>query len=300
MFETPILFLIFNRLDTTIKVFEAIKKQKPKYLFIAADGSRKDKAGEFEKCQETRDIVMNGIDWDCEVKTLFRSENLGCGRAVSSAITWFFENVEEGIILEDDCLPNPDFFSYCSVMLEHYRKSEQVMFISGDNFQDGIKRSKYSYYFSAYSHVWGWASWKRAWDNYSFTLSELTEHDFDETLKFYFSNKAEQKYWKTIFLKMKEGMIDTWDYQVNFSVWSQKGVSIIPNVNLVTNIGFGQEATHTNGNSKSSNLPTGNILPISHPSNFFINSKADKFFYKNNIQSLNLFHRISNKFKRLL
>jgi len=280
MFKTPILFLVFNRPDTTARVFQTIKAQEPKFLYVAADGPRDNKTGEFEKCEETRKIVIENIDWPCEVKTLFREKNLGCGKAVSSAIAWFFENVEEGIILEDDCLPHPEFFSYCTIMLEHYRYSNEVMFIGGDNFQVGKKRGNYSYYFSKYSHVWGWATWKRVWNNYSFTLEDFSEIDFDRTLKRHFSKNEELKYWKDLFLKMKQTKIDTWDYQVNFAIWKQNGVSVIPNVNLVSNIGFGSGATHTTENTSVANLMTDNILPISHPPFIEINRKADQFFFK--------------------
>jgi hypothetical protein len=168
MFEicnTPVLFLIFNRPNTTEQVFEAIAKAKPRCLFVAADGPRTDKEGEAEKCQAVRDIIKR-VDWDCEVKTLFREQNLGCKEAVSSAITWFFEQVEEGIILEDDCLPSDSFFSFCAELLEKYRDDKRIMMISGDNFQDGIQRGDASYYFSSVPWIWGWATWRRAWRLY--------------------------------------------------------------------------------------------------------------------------------------
>jgi len=182
-FNTPILFLVFNRPNTTQRVFNVIRQVKPKQLFVAADGPRRDKGADEEKCEATREIVKQ-IDWDCEVKTLFREENLGCGKAVSSAITWFFENVEEGIILEDDCLPNLDFFGYCEELLDRYRDNREVMFIGGDNFQKGKKWGDASYYFSAYNHVWGWATWKRTWDIYDFKLDSINENDIDSILNY--------------------------------------------------------------------------------------------------------------------
>ena len=135
-FSTPILFLIFNRPDVTKCVFEEIRKQKPQYLYLAADGPRANKPGEYEKCILAREVVLEGIDWNCELKTLYRDENLGCGKAVSEAITWFFEHVEEGIILEDDCLPNNSFFTFCSELLDRFRTTDKIMHISGNNFQD--------------------------------------------------------------------------------------------------------------------------------------------------------------------
>ena len=144
--KTAVLFLIFNRPDTTKQVFEAIRKSKPPRLYVAADGPRTDKSGEAEKVEQVRRIAMQ-VDWNCEVKTLFREENLGCGKAVSSAITWFFKNEEEGIILEDDCLPNQSFFWFCEELLERYRDDMRIMAVSGDNFQKGLARNEFIYYF---------------------------------------------------------------------------------------------------------------------------------------------------------
>ena len=172
MIDTPLLFIIFNRPDVTLRVFNELKKQKPKYLFIAADGPRAGFEDDIDKCKRVREVVLNEIDWDCEVKTLFRDLNLGCGHAVSGAIDWFFENVEKGIILEDDCLPNKSFFYFCENLLESYKENDEVFAISGANFQDK-KIGKASYFFSKYLYVWGWATWRRAWENYDFDLSGL-------------------------------------------------------------------------------------------------------------------------------
>jgi len=299
MFNTPILFLIFNRQDTTTQVFEAIKNIKPAHLYIAADGPRMAKPCEFEKCQETRNIVLNGIDWDCEVKTFFRDDNLGCGKAVSSAITWFFENVEEGIILEDDCLPHPDFFPYCATLLERYKDNSQIMFIGGGNFQNGIQRGDSSYYFSAYSHVWGWASWRRAWEKYDFTLESISYEKFEDILSIYFQSEKVKESWKLIFNKMKNNMIDTWDFQLAFSIWANNGICIIPNVNLISNIGFGEDATHTLAISEVANMPTLGIIPLQHLQNILIDKKADKYYFENFV-SKSIFKRIVSKIKRLL
>ena len=157
-FNVPILLIVFNRLNTTQKVFEKIKEVKPKKFFIAADGPRKNKEGEKEKTGEVRKFILENIDWDCEVKTLFRDENLGCGKSVSGAITWFFENVEEGIIFEDDTVPDKSLFNFCEAMLNKYRLENEIKIIGGVNFQDGIKRGDASYYFTRICHIWGWAT----------------------------------------------------------------------------------------------------------------------------------------------
>ena len=167
----PVLFLIFNRPETTIQVFSAIKKAQPNRLYIAADGPRPEYPDEVNHCKIARTIATN-VDWDCEVKTLFRDQNLGCRLAVSQAIDWFFEQEPEGIILEDDCLPNQSFFWFCKELLEKYRNETRIMHIGGTNFQFGKNRTNYSYYFSRYAHIWGWASWRREWKYYDEKLKK--------------------------------------------------------------------------------------------------------------------------------
>ncbi len=279
MYNIPILFIIFNRLDTTEQVFEQIRKQKPKYLYIAADGPRKNREDDIENCRKTREIV-NKIDWDCELKTLFREENLGCGKAVSGAITWFFENVEMGIILEDDCLPHEDFFPYCEELLIQYKDNKEVKMISGDNFQNGIKRGDASYYFTAYTHIWGWASWRRTWQEYDFSLDDISTKEFKKSLRYYFNSWQERQVWLDKFILMKKKSIDTWDFQLSFNVWKRKGINIIPNVNLISNIGFGECSTHTiDDNNVLSNIPSQSISPINHPDLISINKEADRYSF---------------------
>lgn len=276
--ETPILFLIFNRPDTTQEVFEAIRKAKPSRLYVAADGPRHDKAGEESRCAETRKII-EGVDWDCEVKTLFREQNLGCKNAVSSAITWFFEQEEEGIVLEDDCLPDHSFFAFCTALLEHYRHDASVMHIGGTNVQKGKHRGDGSYYFTNYNQVWGWASWRRAWEKYRLDWSAYDEDKMENVLEEIFKTNKERAYWMNAFRQVKYNRIDTWDYQWTFSIWSNKGKSIVPNVNLISNIGFGHGATHTSGADilGLGRMKTGVHHAIKHPNSFQVNHRADVF-----------------------
>ncbi|MDR6762529.1 hypothetical protein J2Y38_002740 [Flavobacterium sp. 2755] len=277
MFETPILFLIFNRPDTTKVVFDEIKKQKPKYLFIAADGARPNVVQDAEKCKITRDLVLEGIDWECEVKTLFRDENLGCGLAVSQAITWFFDNVEQGIILEDDCLPHPSFFNYCQELLEKYKEDENIYAINGSNLHSEKRVDNSSYFFSNYAFVWGWASWKRAWKQYDFDLKHLEKFKTNNLINRIDNRAIFKNYWIPIFEKVLNKEIDTWDYQWSFSIWNNQGIVIAPNVNLVSNLGFGINATHTTGSSEFENLPTENIGNIVHPNNIQVNKNIDRY-----------------------
>lgn len=272
--KSPILFLIFNRPDVTELVFEEIRKSRPSKLYVAADGPRKDR-DEEELCNETRNIIKK-IDWDCEVKTLFRDQNLGCKYAVSSAIDWFFENEEEGIVLEDDCLPTSDFFVFCDTMLEKYRYDTRIRHIGGTNLQMGQKRGNESYYFSNLSHVWGWASWRRAWNDYDVELHKYKEENAEEAFKNIFSNAIVAESWRKIFNELLNNKIDTWDYQWSITNFFNNGLSIIPNVNLISNIGFGVNATHTNDvNDVVSNLKTEMLLEITHPLVIVPNKTAD-------------------------
>jgi hypothetical protein len=299
-FDVPILLLVFNRPNTTEKVFSKIKEIQPGKLFIAADGPRGGIEGEKEKCDAVRKLILEGIDWPCELKILFRDQNLGCGLAVSGAISWFFEHVEEGIILEDDTLPDLSFFSFCKELLAKYRFHDRIKMISGNNFQKGKWRGDGSYYFSAYSHIWGWATWRRAWQQYDFSLKELDDNSIDDCMRKYFKENSVLEYWKKTFQLVKRGMINTWDYQLLFSIWKDDGVSIIPNMNLVSNIGFGQFSTHTlYENDKASNIHLSSIKEIIHTEKIVIDKNADGYHFKNNIQThIGLFKKIKNKLIR--
>jgi hypothetical protein len=243
--NTPILLLIFNRPDTTQRVMEVIKKVKPNYLYVAADGPRVDNELDTLKCEEARKTVIQNIDWDCKLITLFRDKNLGCRTAVSSSISWFFKNEVNGIILEDDTLPHPSFFLYCQTMLERYKHDERVMHISGNNFQNGILRGNGNYYFSKYPHIWGWATWRRAWSKYDVELTQWPLCKDSIQFKKWCFSQREKTYWSSIFDNTYNGAVDTWDFQWVFSILKNAGLCVMPNQNLVANIGFRSDATHT-------------------------------------------------------
>jgi hypothetical protein len=279
LFHTPILFLIFNRPKTTERVFQQIRKIRPHQLFISADGPRKDKINEEQKCIETRNIIEK-IDWNCELKTNYSEKNLGCRVGVSSGINWFFSNVTEGIILEDDCLPDLSFFYFCNTLLEYYKNDNRVMHIGGTNFQDGITRGDGSYYFSSFNHVWGWATWKRAWNLYDVDMKSYPECLRQGLLFQLFPEPAIRSYWKKNFDVVFEKRKDTWDFQWQYASASNHGVSIIPNKNLITNIGFDANATHTVNHAHSlANMPTEAIQDIIHPAAMTIEQKADKYTF---------------------
>jgi hypothetical protein len=283
----PVLFLVFNRPDTTQQVFESIRQVRPSRLYIASDGPRPERPGEAEKVQAVRDYVVTHIDWPCEVKTLFRDNNLGCRLAVGTAIDWFFENEPEGIILEDDCLPDPSFFSFAEELLAHYRDDERVMIISGDYFHGRAYQPSHSYFFSRHVHIWGWASWRRAWRHYDHEMKQWPAlRNTDWLLTVGDGNRDFQRYWTRIFDTAYSGEIDSWAYRWVFSCWAQSGLGILPSHNLVTNIGFGKDATHTTGSDNHlANLPTEEMtLPLLHPPNTVRTYTADRW------TDLNIFH----------
>ena len=280
-FSTPVLLLVFNRPETTARVFDAIRHAKPSRLYIAADGPREGRQGENQRVALVRKIVT-AVDWPCEVQTLFREKNLGCKIAISSAITWFFEKEEQGIILEDDCLPHPDFFGFCETLLHKYADDERVFMISGNNFQHGQKRGDASYYFSRYSHIWGWASWRRAWSNYDVGIQFWPEWQASDEWKLKFQSSIERRYFAKHFNQVHNNLIDTWDYQWLATLLYRDGLSITPNSNLVSNIGFGEGATHTtSANSAEANIAVEAIGDISHPTEVTPNLAADSFVFDN-------------------
>lgn len=275
--RTPVALFIFNRLSTTKRVFEVIRQVKPKRLFVVADGARPDRPGESEKCVATR-AVIEQVDWDCQVLTNYSDINLGCGKRVSTGIDWIFSQVEEAIFLEDDCLPHPHFFNFCEELLERYRDETRITHISGNYHLLGNRNiSDYSYHFSRYPLVWGWASWRRAWKHYDFNMTDFPELRDAGWLERYLSNKREAYVWAKNFQSVYSNGY-TWDYQWIYSCWLQEGLSIHPNVNLVSNIGFSAEATHTQDiNNPWANLPTQSLeLPLRHPPSIIRDALADR------------------------
>ena len=286
--QTAVLFLVFNRPDTTKQVFDAIREAKPPRLYVAADGPRANKPGEAERVKLVRHIAT-AVDWPCEVRTLFRQENLGCKKAVCEGIDWFFQNEEQGIILEDDCLPNPDFFTFCETLLNHYAQDERVWVITGDNFQNGQNRGNASYYFSRINHVWGWASWRRAWSKRDMEIKFWPEWKRSSAWKEFWTDTVVRRYWEKIFDRMYRAEIDTWDYPWTASVWYRGGLTATPNVNLVSNVGFGAGATHTSSaNDPSSNMQTYALGALVHPSSVEQNVVADCYTFDHHFGGRNL------------
>lgn len=274
---TPVLFLIFNRPDNTTQVFEAIRKVKPEKLYIAADGPRADIANDLISCAQTREII-NLIDWPCEVYKLFRDKNLGSRYAITTAIDWFFENEEEGIILEDDCLPGTDFFQFCADLLVYHRNDIRIMHIGGTNLQFGRKRGNASYYFSAIPSVWGWASWRRVWQLYDSEMTKFPKFEEENQMINVFPDPKTAHWVSSMARMVYEKKVLTWDYPLAFTIGIHNGLCITPNVNLVTNIGFGSQSTHTKDSSHAhAHIPTEEINVISHPQFLMVDRSADQY-----------------------
>ena len=245
-FDVPILILAFNRPDRLRDLIDRLREIRPSTLFLAVDGPRKGNESDDRLVPQVRSLVHE-IDWPCSIQTNFRSENLGCGKAVSSAIDWFFSRVEAGIILEDDVLPNTDFFTFCDQLLTRYADDDRVFAISGCNFapQEHIEQPA-SYRFSAITHVWGWATWRRAWEAYRYDMRDWRRRlPMKRRWKAMGANLGGLIYWTAVFDWMRFGKIDTWDYQWSLAQMAHGGLTATSNVNLTDNVGFALDATHT-------------------------------------------------------
>ena len=265
--RTPVAFIIFNRPDTTKEVFAEIANAKPPKLFVIADGPRGDHPDDLEKCTAARAII-EGVDWECEVLKNYSHVNLGCGNRVATGISWVFEHVDRAIILEDDCLPHSTFFRFCEELLEKYIDDERVMMIGGNNYLFSQKRMQYSYYFSRLVCLWGWGTWRRAWQHYDIEMKLWPELRDTPWLLDILFNDRQVEYWRSIFDGFYTGVsnVDTWDFQWGFACWSQNGLVILPAVNLVSNIGFGDDSTHTMVEDIRANVPTAKmVFPLKHP-----------------------------------
>lgn len=280
MTSTPVAFLIFNRPDTTARVFEAIRRARPARLLVVADGPRPGRPGEERLCAEAR-AVIDGVDWPCEVLKNFAERNLGCKGRVSSGLDWVFTQVEEAIILEDDCLPHPGFFPFCEQLLERYRNDERVMMIGGTNYLLDSLAIPESYCFSRYFPIWGWASWRRAWSRYDIAMRDWAEFKARRGLDTYYSQRFMRNHVAAMFDAAHDNRIDTWDIQWFYSCLFSNGLCAIPRVNLISNIGL--VGTHTSGDTSNNLFPLFDIEvdDLRHPRQVSPNlAYDDEFFAK--------------------
>ena len=278
-FNTPLAYIVFNRPHLTSRSFDVIKKLKPKHLFIIADGPRKGNNSDVSRCKRVREIVSY-IDWECLVKYNYSEFNLGLKNRVSSGLDWVFEQVDRAIILEDDCIPHNDFFKFCESLLSFYENNDKISVITGNNFQNHRPNSSASYYFTKFCHCWGWATWKRAWSKYDGNIQFWPNWSKSESWINSFSDKSELKYWSKIFDSVYLNEINSWAYPWTACNWFNNSLSIAPNVNLVSNIGFGSDSTHTKSkNHTSSNLSVFPLKSIHHPHDIVQDFNADKKDY---------------------
>lgn len=264
--RNAVLFLIFNRPDNTLEVFETIRNARPPRLYVASDGPRQHKTGEEQVVEDLRAEVLQRVDWPCEVKTLFRESNLGCKQAVSGAITWFFQNEEQGIIIEDDCKVAPTFFPFCDELLDRYKNDKSVGGIAADFRPLHSKRSPNEFGRISYPMIWGWATWRRVWDQYDPQISNWNG-DPKSIDSVAVKSANTQQYMKYVFDAVKSGSMDTWDYQFVHLCLDRKMDFLHPFVNLISNLGFDENATHTTYNDDiNARLPVKDVqFPLVGP-----------------------------------
>lgn len=295
--QTPLLLLWFNRPNHAQKVLDRLRAVRPTTIYVVIDGPREEHPTDAIKVQQTV-ALFDTIDWPCTLHPLIREQNLGCKHGVSSAISWFFEQVEEGIILEDDCLPDPTFFSFCAALLDRYRTDEQIMHIGGANLVATKWWGTNDYLFTKVCHIWGWATWRRAWQKYDVSMSHYPQKRgtlVEETVE----DRSSQRLWKQAFEDSYAGRIDTWDYQWVYAIWAAGGLGILPRINLVTNIGFDAQATHTKQKTEFAQLPAHALLSITHPSSTIEQVEATQWLFKQLYTPPNLFSTLLLKLKKL-
>jgi hypothetical protein len=306
MKTAPILFLIFNRPDSTRRVFETIRAAKPSRLYIAADGPRSDRTDDTALCASTRQIV-EAVDWNCGVTRLYNDTNLGCKISVSNAITTFFQREESGIVLEDDCLPDPTFFAYCTELLERYRTDERIAHISGFNpVPETEWTSSADYGFWNFGSIWGWASWSRAWKHYDLSMSGWPAYKAANTLAQACSCPEEIRWRESLYETVYQGQINTWDMQWSFARLLHQKLSIVPRRNLIQNIGFNTDATHTHGSDNPFARLTPRSLPdpLQHPESIAADdafgASYHRYFNPPKKKRRSLTRKFKDRLKRLL
>lgn len=272
----PVLLITFNRPDHVFRVLSAIRKEKPKSLYVFQDGPREGMVDDVEKCAKVRSVISKLVDWRCDLHTFYSDYNYGCGAGPMTGINWFFSQVEEGIVIEDDCLPHTDFWGYCEELLERYRDNPQVMYISSTLYDD-LWRCEQSYGFSHYMITGAWASWARAWKGFDLDLQNMDAKKFRQHCKklLYSVVEADWWYFKLIEIQRDQEKKSYWDYQMQIHLFQNSGMTIHPKVNLVSNIGFDEEGTHTLINNGKGNLPSFSILPLIHPTLMQVDLRRD-------------------------
>lgn len=299
MLKTSVVYICFNRPSITKKTFEKIRSQKPKKLFLIMDGPRLGNKKDLKNCKQVKKIICK-IDWKCKVYKNFSINNLGLKKRVISGLNWVFEKVDKAIILEDDCYPSNDFFYFCETLLNFYEKNKRISIITGNNFQTKPINSD-SYYFSKYSHIWGWATWKRTWK--LFNDNDKNIEKFLKSKKFQKISKirAEQNYWKNMFDQIKNGSLKSWAYYFLLNIWEKGGLTVTPNFNLIENLGISSNSSSNkiDSNLKISITKTKLNVSLAHPKSIMVNENADnQVFYS--IYKKNIKTRLKYRLKKMI
>lgn len=277
-YNIPILFVFFNRLEISMRAFEAVRRQRPQRLYLACDGPRNDKSGEAEIVLGIRNTILNSIDWDCDVKTLFQEKNLGCGKGVFTAINWLFDNEELGIVLEDDCVANDSFFRFMAEILNKYKDDQRIGMVAGSNLISTYNEKRCSYFFSRYKSCWGWGTWKRAWQNMDMEMNWRKDYLRDIISNSGYYARGEYK-WHHQLKCIDEDYVSAWDWQWYYSLAAQNQLCVYPSVNLVSNIGDDANATHTSfGNITKASCDM--TFPLVPPKYVCPNERFDNAFWK--------------------
>jgi hypothetical protein len=279
--NTPILLLAYRRPHTLKKVLDALRAVEAKYLYLACDGPHPEKEEDKNLVSQVRKMLMAKINWRCSKMTRFSNANLGLKVAVETSLNWFFAHVEEGIILEDDCVPGKDFFSFCSNLLVRYRNNKNIGCITGNNFQSGNIRGESSYYFSKYPHCWGWATWRRAWHHYNSNIDFWPKWKKSKEWSSFCGSKQEKQFWESLFDRQAKGKNKSWAYSWTASLWHAGCLTATPQKNLVQNIGFGEDATNTKNKNTKLSIPSTKFNIIKHPEKITRDFQADKFVFGN-------------------
>jgi len=305
-FSTPVALIIFNRAETTRQVLNVLRKVQPKQLFVIADGPRADKPDDQRLCMAAREVV-NEIDWPCNVSRHFHDKNLGCGHNPATGLDWVFEHVDNCIILEDDCIPDISFFTYCQELLEKYKDNPRIMMISGNNHLLGKKNITDSYFFSINTQTHGWATWKRAWEKYDFNMNDWPKVRSLDWLTNYLGSKKHAKGWLKTFDTVYDEANNNpkcsyWDFQWTYICWKNNALNIIPCSNLVTNTGYGENATHqTPLDHPLANLPLQEMkFPLKHPDEMVQDYCADSVLQTTVYGFSSVFKRVYLKFLRVI
>jgi hypothetical protein len=285
--RTPVAFLIFNRPETTARVFDAIRQARPPKLLVVADGPRLDRVGEALQCKKAREVVSR-VDWPCEILTNYATSNLGCKHRVSSGLDWVFSLVDEAVILEDDCLPHPDFFAFSEAMLERYRDDSRIAMICGTNYLLEAPGLPESYFFSNYYPIWGWATWRRAWKHYDVNIAHWNTLKHGDHLAWGFGHRRIAQYYADMFDLAQQGF-DTWDIQWWFACVFNHGLAIVPRTNLISNLGLEGSHTQTQGDLFT-NMPTKSLDPdhLIHPQYVYPDAVLNRLLFELSHANLDL------------